>query len=216
VLRSPEPDIQRLIAARPSSHQPGTFPRGYLPPGEAVLFETRPSLWAFVSGGLVAGVFLAVIGVLVWLESSSLSTYFADGSGGQLWQVIAIGLAVLAIAVIVGRLIGWYFTSYAISNRRVIRKSGWASRMIIDARFEKIQCVTLTDNVGSRVRGFGNILYSLSTSSSPTFGLSGVERGGILWFAIPDPVQVRAFVEDIFETFSRFDREGHRIILEET
>ena len=101
------------------------------------------------------------------------------------------------------------------TNRRVIRKFGFFSRIIVDARFDKIQAVTLTQAGGSRVGGFGHLLFSLSTFPAPISPFSGVQHGGILWFAVPDPLEVRAFMEDVFDTFSRIDRSGARVALEE-
>jgi Bacterial PH domain len=215
-MLNPEPEIQRLIGVRPASHQTGTFPREYLPPGEAVLFETRPSLWAYISPVLGGGIVLFLLGLLFWAESVSISNAVGDGTSGMLWQVLAVLLIVLGVVAIAAGLIGWYFTSYAVTNRRIIRKNGWMSRRVIDARLDKIQCVTMTDTVGTRVRGFGHILFSLSTLSPPWSPFSGVQMGGILWRAVPDPVQLRAFIEDVFETFARFDRSGQRVILEES
>ncbi len=211
----PEPEIQRLIAARPQSHRPATLPREYLPPGEAILFETRPSLWPFVSGVVLGGVLLVILGIIAVVESSAGSTGVGAGSSGQFLQLLGVLAISLGVIAIVLRLVRWLFTSYAITNRRVVRKTGWAGRQIVDARFDKIQCVTVTDTTGSRVRGFGHIHFALSTFSAPLSIYSGVQESGILWFAIPDPIQVRAYVEDVFETFSRFEREGQRLILEE-
>jgi hypothetical protein len=215
-MMNPEPEIQRLIGVRPASHQTGTFPREYLPQGEAVLFETRPSLWAYISPALGGGIILFFLGFLLWLESVPISTELGDGTSGSLWQILAALLIVVGVAGIVAGLIGWYFTSYAVTNRRIIRKTGWMSRRVIDARLDKIQCVTMIDTVRSRVRGFGHILFSLSTLSPPWSPFSGVQMGGILWRAVPEPVQLRAFIEDVLETFARFDRAGQHVFLEES
>jgi hypothetical protein len=180
-----------------------------------VLFETRPSLWPFISGLLIAGFALAVLGVVLFVNSTSVSGYSGGGSYRQLSELFGVLLIAVAVVVIVARLIRWYFTSYAITNRRVIRKTGWSGRLIVDARFEKIQSVTMTDTTTSRARGYGSILYSLSVFSPSISPLSGIEHGGILWFAVPDPIEVRAFVEDVFETFSRLDKAGQLVALEE-
>lgn len=158
---------------------------------------------------------LLLIGGLLRLEASSSSAQLGDGTSGLLWEFLAVLAFIVAVAAIVGRLVGWYFTSYAVTNRRVSRKTGWIVRVVIDARPEKVQCVTMTDTVGSHARSYGNILFGLSTLSPPLSPYSGVQMGGILWRAVPDPVQLRAFIEDVLETFARFDRVGQRVALEE-
>lgn len=215
-MSDPNPEISRLLQGRPSCHRAGSFPREYLPKGEAVLFETRPSLWPYVSAS-VAGAFLAVLvaALLIWIGPQLSTTDGATLLPTPIPQLFAGLLLVLALLVVVGRFIGWYFTSYAMTNRRIVRKEGWGTRLVVDARFEKIQAVSLVDTTGTRAAGFGTLTFILATS--PSLGVSlGFGGGSIRWFAIPEPLRVRAFAEDTFETFARFDREGTNLILEES
>jgi hypothetical protein len=205
-----DPEIQRLIATRPDFHQKATVPREYLPPGEAVLFETRPSLWPYITGGVIAGVLLAILGIILLGQGASLSNSTGTSSDGELWLLVGGLLVALGIVIVVLRLIGWYFSSYALTNRRVIRKSGWGNRLVVDARFDKIQSVTMTDTPRALTRKYGNILFSLSAGSHP---FSGLQFGGIFWFAIPSPLEVRAFMEDVVETVARLERAGRPVML---
>lgn len=208
----PNPEIRRLLQGRPSSHRPGTLPRDYIPKGEAVLFETRPSLWPYLAAAVGVVVLGAVLAISVWILFLTTGDTQILGVSSTIWSDFAgllVGLAGLGVVL---RLIEWYFTSYAITNRRVIRKTGWISRLVVDARFEKIQAVSFTETTGTRLRGFGNLLFSLSTLSPPLSPFSGLQQGGILWFALPQPLEVRSFVEDTFDTFARFDRDGTRLV----
>jgi hypothetical protein len=212
-LTDPNVEVGRLLEARPKSHRVGSFPRAYLPPREAVVFETRPYFWDFVAPNFYRGIGLFILSGFWWFAES----IFDSGTSSDLAllnSLVFYLFAIAAVVVIAGGILEWYYTSYACTNRRVIRKSGVFARVVVDARFDKIQCVTLTESSGSRIAGYGTLLFSLSVGASLSV-FSGVRHGGILWRSVPDPLALRSFVEDVAETFSRMDREGLTVILEE-
>jgi len=214
-MMDPDCEVRELLEHRPRSHGSGSFPREYLPRGEAVLFETRPALGIYFLGGIAIVFVSTLLGLLLFYGAPSLGASASAPGVTSLLQalgLIAIVLGILGLAALVLR---WYSTSYVVTNRRVVRKFGFFSRIIVDARFDKIQAVTLTQAGGSRVGGFGHLLFSLSTFPAPISPFSGIQHGGVLWFAVPDPLEVRAFMEDVFDTFSRIDRSGARVALEE-
>lgn len=209
-----ETEIRRLISERPSSNMPGRIPREYLPPGEVVIFETRPSLWGFLPPAIAGALLCWIFAALFWFIAGV-------GSGGALtgstavWFVIIVAAIVIGLLVFAVPLLNWYYTSFGVTNRRILRRSGVWSRTIIDARFDKVQAVTVTETQGSRARGFGSILFSLSVGQSIGSIYSGVQHGGILWRAVPDHLRVRAFVEDVCSTFERLGTSSKMIFLEE-
>jgi len=153
-MADPDPEIARLLQERPRSHRPGTLPREYIPKGEAVLFETRPSMWPYLAGAIGLLLVVALLAALVWILLPVVGDADAFGLPSGLWQLLAALLVVLGLIGLAVRLIEWYFTSYAITNRRVIRKTGWISRRVVDARFERIQAVSFTETIGTRLREF--------------------------------------------------------------
>jgi Bacterial PH domain len=209
-------EMHRLLSERPASHAKGTFPREYLPTGEVVLFETRPSLSPLLLLGIVLILLASLLGVLIILNASILaaSTGLAGLAGA--YQFLAILVIIATVVGIVIALHGWYNTAYVLTNRRVIRKSGSIARRIVDARLDRIQAVTLTEHGGFKLREVGTLLFSLSATSVYGSRFSGLQQGGILWFGIPGPVAVRAFTEDVIETFAMFDRLGIRPSLQES
>jgi hypothetical protein len=219
-MMDPDGEVHRLLSGRPPSHQSGSFPRGYLPSGEAVLFETRPALLVYLMGGLLAVVMASLLGGLLYLSAANIATSSSlnsaqAGSVTSAIQLLSALLIALGVGILAIALVKWYSTAYVLTNRRVIRKFGLFGRVIVDARFERIQAVTLTQAGGSRAGGFGHLHFSLSTPSSRFSAFSGIQQGGILWYAVPDPLEVRAFMEDAFDTFTRLDRSGVRVVLEE-
>jgi hypothetical protein len=213
VVTDPNVEVRRLIESRPKSHRTGTFPRDYLPPNEAVVYETRPYFWDFVAPNFYRGIGLFILAGFWWFAGSIFNEGLSSDLAAlnSLWSYV---LAALGVVVVIQGILDWYYTSYACTNRRIILKRGIFGRVVIDARFEKIQCVTLTESSGSRIGGFGTLLFSLSLGSSYS-AFSGIRHGGILWRSVPDPLALRLFVEDVAETFARMDREGLTVILEE-
>lgn len=207
-------EVDRLISERPGSHRPGTFPRYYLPKGEGVLFESKPSLWGYLPAAIYVGLLMFLLAFILW-NSPGLFGAVLPAPLSNLWQWLAILVLLCAAVGIASILVQWYFTSYALTNRRLVKKTGVYSRTIVDARFERIQAVTLTEAQGSRARGYGTLLFSLSTTPAASGVFSGIQHGGILWRAIPEPFAVRSFVEDVSTTFERLTRAGVHVELEE-
>ncbi len=184
----------------------GLFPREFLPEGESVLFETRPSLWPFLSLSVAAALLGVVIGVFLWILAPTIVMTYIPGMDLGFFQVLILILIGLCVLGVLARLVGWYFTAYGLTNRRVLRKSGFGTRQIVDARFEKIQAITMTDTIGSQIGGYGTVLFSVSTYVPTISAFSGVQAGGILWFAVPDPLRIRALVEEAMESAKVFGK----------
>lgn len=203
-----EEEVHALLQARPRSNIAGTFPREMLPPGEAVLFETRPAFFPYVSQGLVGGAILVLFGSVLYATAATTASDFGDSSNAGFIQGVCALLVLAGVATIAAPIIRWYHTSYAITNRRVAKKAGVYARRVIDARFEKIQCVTLTETSGSRLSGYGNLLFSVSAQAWGSSVYSGLQAGGILWVAIRDPIEVRAFMERVSALDDKWNRTG--------
>jgi hypothetical protein len=214
----PDVDVEmhRLLSERPSCHAKGTFPREYLPSGEVVLFETRPSLRPVLWLGILGVLMLSLVGAIVIFNASSIAAFAGSTGLADVFQFLALLVILAGVVGIVSLLRSWYYTAYALTNRRVIRKSGTIVRRVVDARFDRIQAVTLTEHGGFELGGVGTLLFSLSTTSVYGSRFSGIQQGGILWFGVPDSMAVRAFTEDVIETFAMFDRLAIKPSLRET
>lgn len=185
----------------PQSHNPGVFPRMYIASGERLVFETKPSVFAFVNP---IGLGLLSIFVVIDLYFLSVILVGPNASQGQLLvQLFGLLFAISLIGGIAGGLLRWRASSYAVTDRRVLRSRGIVSREAIDCPFDKIQNVSLLQGIGARALGYGDVSFQ-TAGIRGAFGSAArnVEgAGGIYWAGVKDPVQTRRFVEEARDYF---------------
>jgi hypothetical protein len=137
--------------------------------GEEILLRPRYHWVRFVPGGSVAllGVALAVVDTLLVPAESG-------GAGGVgLKQVLLYVAGFLVLAGLVG--MGWRalvdsFDEFAVTNFRVIRKSGFVTRNVRQIPLEKIQDVNVRSTLGGRWLSYGDVeLQSAGSDSTVLF-----------------------------------------------
>ena len=192
------------LGPRPSASQPGVFPREYIPAGETILYETKPSVWAFISP-ISAAVVVVLFTVLTWgvvLPSVSSSSTDAASSNFVMEEFIVLFI-VLVVALplgLIGGLARWRASSYAITDRRVLMSYGILSRSVVDCMFDKIQNVGLTQGFVARLYGYGSVVFQTAglMATQPRAVLRG---GGVYWLGVKDPVNTRRFVSEASDYF---------------
>jgi uncharacterized membrane protein YdbT with pleckstrin-like domain len=131
-----------------------------LNPGEAIIFEGRPS-WRSILGfyllGLLAAAAAFVIGLLA-----------ADAGIGA-----AAGAVVLLIVLVWGYL-KRMATRYAITNRRLHIRRGILSRNIEETRLDRVQDVRVKQGLGQRLIGVGTVDFGTSAESGAGFRFVGI------------------------------------------
>ncbi|AEE26335.1 PH domain-containing protein [Francisella hispaniensis] len=93
--------------------------------------------------------------------------------------IFPIGLILLLYPIIIK-----LTTEMAITNQKVIGKTGFISRNSIDLRFEKVESVKLSQGVLGRILNYGTITVSGTGSTQANFKF------------ISNPVAFRNFVND--------------------
>ncbi len=111
----------------------GTYVQGSLLPGEAVVAEAKPHWAIFIAPGLV---------ILVGL--------FA---GKAMGAFLFAGVAWAAFRFLV-----YQTTELAVTNKRVIAKSGIIRRNAIDVSLTKVEGVSYSQGIVGRLFGYGSIL----------------------------------------------------------
>jgi uncharacterized membrane protein YdbT with pleckstrin-like domain len=188
-----------------ASRAPEGFPRELLTADETVLLELKPSPVPFViapaltmSTFLVAGVILFALVAVVDINGA----------------VRACGLPLVAFALILTltSLLGyltWRNTFYAVTDKRVLQKSGLIGMNAFDAPLTSIQNVTLMQPFFFKLFGIGTIVFS----TSGTGGGAAVQRaqigrglanamwlaGNIVFAGVRDPVAARKRVQELVE-----------------
>jgi hypothetical protein len=136
-----------------------------LVPGETVLYKTRLH-WIVVIWLLLAGVLLGAIGLVFCVGG-----YEASGKGGLYPGMIIVGLLFLvAAAVWVGiALIRKTSTEVAVSNKRVLIKTGFVSRKSIEVLLPKIESIGVDESGLGRMLGYGTVIIRGTGGTFETF-----------------------------------------------
>ena len=188
-----------LEADTPNALRPGAFPRMYLSTGERLVYETKPSLFAFVNPVASAGVLLTALAFAVILRTFSGAPGITNAEVATLvafWILFSLVVISTFMAI---NFLRWRATSFAITDRRVIRSIGIVGRHTVDCSHDKIQSVTLSQGWWGRAFGFGTIAYHTAWRPGKIhFSRRRSEQvRDVFWFGLKDPIRTRRFVEEI-------------------
>ena len=135
-----------------------------LVPGETVIYETRlhwiVMLWHIILGCLL----LALPGVLLLFYALSQTAI-----GSRNLHAMEGGGVVLLVCGIVAILVGMVrrnATEMAVTNRRVVIKTGLASRKTIEMLLNKVESIEVSETAFGRMLGFGTIVV-IGTGGTP-------------------------------------------------
>jgi uncharacterized membrane protein YdbT with pleckstrin-like domain len=174
---------------------PGVVSRRLLNEDEHVVVSTRTHvkalLWPAVLLILIAGV-------------AGYATSFTGQAGNAQPLLVAViwGLALLAVVVLVlRRFLGWLNTTYTITDRRLITRTGILNRRGHDIPVPRISDVSYEHGLLDRLLGCGTLVVSDAS-----------ERGSVRLHDIPNVEQVHLKLSDLLfsHTDGGRDREGDR------
>jgi uncharacterized membrane protein YdbT with pleckstrin-like domain len=123
-----------------------SYVRGVLQPGETVL-RTAMLHWVLY----VRGLFLLVLAVLAYIFGVKLE-------GHELAVQVVAGVLLLAgLALVAGAWFRQWITEIAVTNRRVIYKTGLISRRTSEMNMDKVESVVVDQTILGRLLGYGSI-----------------------------------------------------------
>ncbi|MCI4373436.1 MAG: PH domain-containing protein [Thermoplasmata archaeon] len=176
-----------LLLNLPPTNDPGVFPRSLLTGDERILFETRPSLVSLYWGRLTV--------LIIWFLLFTGAT-IGDGSfSGPLLLAVAAFLVLdaPALLLIIVCVLLWRRTTYALTDRRVMRLSGLRRTNFVDAPYDQIQNLSLVS--GSS----GGIKFDATPPNAPTRLIGGRKFAKtIYWNSLVDAPRVYTFVQQAF------------------
>jgi uncharacterized membrane protein YdbT with pleckstrin-like domain len=128
----------------------------HLSDGELVIREFRPH-WRLL--------FIPVLWLIAGIAAIVLvnSTIPPDDSTVDL--ITSLVVLVALIPLVVSPLIRWWFTSYILTNERLITRSGVVARSGVEIPLENIANVLFNQNVIERVLGAGDLLIESAGES---------------------------------------------------
>lgn len=157
---------------------PVVISRKLLGEGEAVVVSTRTHVKAL----LVPAVWLILIAAVAGYLSS-----FPAGSSTALLLAVIWGLALLAaFRLVVKPFLGWLTTSYTVTDRRLITRTGILSRRGHDIPIPRINDVAYEHGIWDRVLGCGTLVISDAS-----------ERGHVRLADIPHVERVHMTISDL-------------------
>ncbi len=82
-----------------------------------------------------------------------------------------LALAVLALAGLLGLIVfvTVYNAEFAVTNKRVIMKTGWLSRRSLELLLSKIESIAVEQGIGGKLWGYGTIVVSGTGGSHEPF-----------------------------------------------
>ena len=118
---------------------------------EYALALFRPSLWYYADGFLVAGVFVAFGGYLLYIKKQPPQVGFA---------LIGIGILIIIVSLIRARTVNWSLTS-----DRLIEKRGLVASRRREMELADIRSVEVTKRVMQRMIGLGDVTIASAASA---------------------------------------------------
>jgi uncharacterized membrane protein YdbT with pleckstrin-like domain len=138
-----------------------------LVPGEKVIYQTRLH-WIVMLGHVVTGcLLLALPGALLLYyafshsEMDANTLHLTEGGGAAL-------LVCGAIVILIG-MVRRSATEMAVTNRRVVIKTGLMSRKTVEMMLNKVESIEVSETAGGRLLGYGTIVVIGTGGTSDPF-----------------------------------------------
>jgi uncharacterized membrane protein YdbT with pleckstrin-like domain len=133
-----------------------------LVPGETLLYRTRHH-WLVLVGPVVGGLSLLVPGFALLLQAIVMrdSAGLVVGSSTISPKVMAIAGAILVVASIITFSYGVAkrnATEMAVTNRRVLIKTGMTSRRTLDLMLSRVESIGVEESAAGRMLGYGSVI----------------------------------------------------------
>lgn len=133
-----------------------SYAEKHLIAGETVQYETRLHWIVMVGHALIAAV-LALVGAAVLLvPASAVNSATTSYSGALRWA--GIGCLLAAVVCFGIGLVRRNATEMAVTNKRVIVKTGLADRRTIELLLQRIESIAVEEPALGRVLGYGTVI----------------------------------------------------------
>lgn len=135
-----------------------------LVPGETVIYQTRLH-WIVMLGHLIVGSLLLALPGLILLYYA-LTQKGIESGNAHLMEWGGVALLVCGAVVILVGLVRRNATEMAVTNRRVVVKTGLASRKTIEMMLSKVESIEVNETAFGRMLGYGTIVV-IGTGGTP-------------------------------------------------
>jgi uncharacterized membrane protein YdbT with pleckstrin-like domain len=146
-----------------------------LVPGETLLYQTRHH-WMVLLGPLFLSLILAALGAGCLAEVLAAPNgkgvlVNASPTGIHAVEVAAAVLGVVAIAILGYGVAKRNATEMAVTNRRVLIKTGMGSRRTLDLMLSRVESIGVEETFLGRMLGFGSVIVRGTGGTPESFVL---------------------------------------------
>jgi uncharacterized membrane protein YdbT with pleckstrin-like domain len=133
-----------------------------LVPGETLLYQTRhhwmvligPAVFGFVFGALAAGLLIEAVAA----KNGRGMAAGASSTGIEAMVVFGVFLLVVAIVMVAYGIAKRNATEMAVTNKRVLIKTGMGSRRTLDLMLSRVESIGVEETVFGRMLGYGSVV----------------------------------------------------------
>lgn len=154
---------------------------------EEIIIESHPIIWPhLVEPGIVAVIGAALAGVFFHLEP-----IYPDFPLWKFVEWLAIAIMIISLLSIVLRWLQLRYTLYALTNKRILQRTGILGRSYLDCSLGKVQNVEVKMSALSRSLGFGTIRIATARTKGDD----------IEWVDVKYPMDLQKQINESLEKF---------------
>jgi uncharacterized membrane protein YdbT with pleckstrin-like domain len=175
-------------------NQAMSYVRDNLMPNEKVLFTARIHPAVFLPS--VVTFILAIALVIYGLSTASIvgkagssPQITVNAMMGSVLLCSSVILFVYAVLLVFQAIIVMFTTEFAITNRRVVAKTGFIRRHTLEMLLAKVESVSVNQNILGRLLNFGTVTVTGTGGTKESFR------------AIVEPIGVRKKINQIIENY---------------
>lgn len=173
--------------------------------GEEVVFETRPRFLMYVKSALIK--FIIILLIIYFFRTiisltATVQNYIINYVQIPLVYAMTIILLLLIVILflwIIWDLLSWKYTSYTITNTRVIARKGILQKNKSFIHFDKIQDIKVSQSITERIMASGDIEI-----------FSGHDFSNMLLYDVPNPNKVENLLNRAIEGDFEFKKPTKR------
>jgi uncharacterized membrane protein YdbT with pleckstrin-like domain len=137
-----------------------------LVPGEQVIYQTRLH-WVVMLGNVLVACVLAAAGAGLLYYATTQAGF--EAATVRVMQGTGVALIVAGLIVLLVGLAKRNATEMAVTNRRVVVKTGLASRRTIEMLLNKVESIEVSETTMGRLLGYGAIIVVGTGGSTEPF-----------------------------------------------
>jgi uncharacterized membrane protein YdbT with pleckstrin-like domain len=124
-------------------------------PGEQVLFKTRlHSVTIFFQA--IVGASIGLIGLFCLYKS--MTGQDAPDSQSKIWAIFGSILISMGVVSVIFAILKRNATEMAVTNRRILIKTGILSRRSIELLLSRVESIVITESFLGRILGYGSVV----------------------------------------------------------